>query len=89
VDSSIVGIEPLASSNIMINNLSASFDAVAGGVTAGIYTVFLLVFNGLNIGAVATLVGQNNLAYRFWAFVFQHGLLELPAFFLLVVQAFY
>jgi uncharacterized membrane protein SpoIIM required for sporulation len=78
---SIVGIEPLASSSIMINNLSVSFGAVAGGITAGAYTAFLLTFNGLLIGAVATLVGQNNLAYPFWAFVFPHGSLELPAIF--------
>jgi uncharacterized membrane protein SpoIIM required for sporulation len=79
---SIVGIEPLASTEIMKNNLSVSFGAVAGGITAGLYTVFLLVFNGLSIGAIATLVGQNNLAYPFWAFVFPHGSLELPAIFL-------
>src|SRR6476646_9828139 len=79
---SIVGIEPLASTQIMTNNLSVSFGAIAGGMTAGLYTLFLLVFNGLSIGAVATLVGQNNLAYPFWAFVFPHGSLELPAIFL-------
>ncbi|MCC5637400.1 stage II sporulation protein M [Nostoc sp. CHAB 5844] len=78
---SIVGIEPLASSSIMINNLSVSFGAVAGGITAGAYTTYLMVFNGLLIGAVGTLVGQNNLAYPFWAFVFPHGSLELPAIF--------
>lgn len=78
---SIVGIEPLASSSIMINNLSVSFAAVAGGMTAGAYTAYLMVFNGLLIGAISTLVGQNNLAYPFWAFVFPHGSLELPAIF--------
>ncbi|MGF1935142.1 MAG: stage II sporulation protein M [Nostoc sp. ChiQUE02] len=78
---SIVGVEPLASSGIMINNLSVSFGAVAGGITAGAYTAYLMVFNGLLIGAVGTLVGQNNLAYPFWAFVFPHGSLELPAIF--------
>ncbi|MBZ8180176.1 stage II sporulation protein M [Oscillatoria salina] len=79
---SIVGIEPLASTNIMINNLSVSFGAVGGGITAGIYTVYIMALNGLLIGAVGTLVGQNNLAYPFWAFVFPHGALELPAIFL-------
>jgi uncharacterized membrane protein SpoIIM required for sporulation len=79
---SILGIEPLASSGIAINNLSVVFKAIAGGITAGIFTVFMLFFNGLNIGAIATLVGQNNLAYPFWAFVFPHGSLELPAIFL-------
>jgi len=79
---SIVGIEPLASSQIMTNNLSVAFAAIAGGITFGIYTVYLLFLNGLNIGAVATLVGQNQLAYPFWAFVFPHGALELPAIFI-------
>ncbi|MBE9051757.1 stage II sporulation protein M [Nostocales cyanobacterium LEGE 11386] len=78
---SIIGIEPLASSGIMINNLAVSFGAVAGGMTAGAYTTFLMIFNGLLIGAISTLVGQNNLAYPFWAFVFPHGSLELPAIF--------
>jgi uncharacterized membrane protein SpoIIM required for sporulation len=78
---SIVGIEPLASSSIMVNNLSVSFGAVAGGMTAGLYTIYLMIFNGLLIGAIATLVGQNYLAYPFWAFVFPHGSLELPAIF--------
>ncbi|WP_375472695.1 stage II sporulation protein M [uncultured Nostoc sp.] len=78
---SIVGVEPLASSGIAINNLSVSFGAVAGGMTAGAYTAYLMIFNGLLIGAVGTLVAQNNLAYPFWAFVFPHGSLELPAIF--------
>ncbi|MEH2304126.1 stage II sporulation protein M [Nostoc sp.] len=78
---SIVGVEPLASSSITINNLSVSFGAVAGGITIGLYTAYLMIFNGLLIGAVGTLVGQNNLAYPFWAFVFPHGSLELPAIF--------
>lgn len=79
---SIVGVEPLASSSITINNLSVSFAAIAGGITAGIYTLFIMANNGLHIGAIATLVGKNNLAYPFWAFVFPHGSLELPAIFL-------
>ena len=79
---SIVGIEPLASSSITINNLSVSFAAIAGGITAGIYTIFIMAFNGLSISVIATLVAQNNLAYPFWAFVFPHGALELPAIFL-------
>lgn len=79
---SMVGTEPLASSNITINNLSVAFGAIAGGITAGIYTMLVMVFNGISIGAIATLVGKNNLAYPFWAFVFPHGALELPAIFL-------
>jgi uncharacterized membrane protein SpoIIM required for sporulation len=89
----IIGIEPLASSGIMVNNLLVSFYAIMGGVTMympelrfivppGLFTVYLLLNNGIHIGGIATLVGQNKLAYPFWAFVFPHGSLELPAIFL-------
>lgn len=78
----ILGLEPLASSSIMVNNLLVSFRTVAGGLTLGLLTLYILFFNGLLIGAIATLVGQNNLGVPFWAFVFPHGSLELPAIFL-------
>jgi uncharacterized membrane protein SpoIIM required for sporulation len=78
---SIVGIEPFASANIMVNNIRVSFGALAGGMVAGLGTLFILLSNGLSLGAIGALVGQNNLAYPFWAFVFPHGSLELPAIF--------
>jgi uncharacterized membrane protein SpoIIM required for sporulation len=78
---SIVGIEPLASSQIATNNLSVSFAAIGGGITAGLYTIFLMVYNGIHIGAIAALVAQYDLSYPFWAFVWPHGSLELPAIF--------
>ncbi|MGF1459764.1 MAG: stage II sporulation protein M [Leptolyngbyaceae cyanobacterium] len=89
---SILGQEPIASSTIMVNNIAVCFNAIIGGVTfllpqiplltpPGAFTVFLLVFNGLMLGSVATLVAQTNLAYDLWAFVFPHGALELPAIF--------
>lgn len=79
---SILGYEPLAASGITINNLSVCFRAIAGGITGGLFTTFVLLLNGLLIGSISTLVAQNNLAVPFWAFVFPHGSLELPAIFL-------
>ncbi len=79
---SILGTEPTASSQIMTNNLRVSFNAIAGGITGGILTVYLLFFNGVLIGTISALIEQNNLAWPFWAFVFPHGALELPAIFL-------
>jgi uncharacterized membrane protein SpoIIM required for sporulation len=115
---SIVGIEPLASSWIMTNNIAVALTALAGGVITGLGGIFIglvllmaggllavlgpaggllaglglvlvrfdllgiLWNNGLHIGAIATFVGQHRLAYPFWAFVFPHGALELPAIFL-------
>ena len=78
----ILGDEPLASTSIMVNNLSVTFRAAAGGITAGLFTAYVMAANGILIGAIGVLVGQNNLAYPFWAFVFPHGALELPAIFL-------
>lgn len=80
--SSIVGVEPMASSDIMQNNISVTILAFAGGMTAGLWTIFLLWNNGLHVGAIATLVGKYHLAYPFWAFVLPHGSLELPAIFI-------
>ena len=79
---SILGTEPFAATSIAINNLTVAFRMVGGGILAGIWTMYALFYNGLLIGAVATLVGQNDLAYPFWAFVFPHGALELPAIFI-------
>jgi uncharacterized membrane protein SpoIIM required for sporulation len=78
----IVGVEPLASSQIMTNNISVTFTTLAGGIVAGLGTLFILWNNGLSIGAISTLVGQHGMAYPFWAFVVPHGSLELPAIFL-------
>ena len=90
---SILGREPEVSSSLMINNIGVAFRAIFGGVSypipvlpwltpPGVFTLYVMVLNGLLIGAVATLVAQTNLAYDFWAFVFPHGSLELPAIFL-------
>lgn len=79
---SILDYQPVASSGIMVNNMLVAFRVVGGGITGGLFTAFSLAFNGFHIGAIATLVGQHNLAYPFWAFVFPHGSLELPAIFL-------
>ncbi len=90
---SILGQEPIASSSITINNIGVALKAIVGGITffvwtipiftpPGVFTLYLLVFNGLMIGSVATLVAQTNLAYELWAFVFPHGSLELPAIFM-------
>ncbi len=67
---SIVGIEPFASSRIMINNIKVSLAAVAGGMTGGLLTTYSMLLNGVVLGSIGALVGQNNLAFPFWAFVF-------------------
>jgi uncharacterized membrane protein SpoIIM required for sporulation len=77
----IVGLNPVASSGIMVNNIMVTFLAFALGITAGIGTVGILALNGLSIGSVISLCVK----YKFTpilVFVAAHGVLELSAIFI-------
>ncbi|MCE5317910.1 MAG: stage II sporulation protein M [Parachlamydia sp.] len=43
---------PVAASGIITNNIQVTFCAFAFGVTAGIGTAYLLIFNGIHLGAI-------------------------------------
>ena len=79
---SILAVRPLASSMIMTNNISVSFLAFAFGMTFGLGTLYLMVFNGLMLGAVAGLCHTHKLDIPFWSFVLPHGVIELTAIFM-------
>jgi len=79
---SILGAEPQASSGIMTNNISVCFITYAAGIVFGIYTVFLLVMNGFQIGILSTICAQHGMALNLWSFVAAHGALELPSIFI-------
>jgi uncharacterized membrane protein SpoIIM required for sporulation len=79
---SVRGIMPLASSGIMTNNMSVAFTTFAFGLTAGVGTVYMLVFNGVMIGAVGTACWLGDMSLPLWSFIAPHGVLELPAIFI-------
>jgi uncharacterized membrane protein SpoIIM required for sporulation len=79
---SILGAEPQASSFIMTNNITVCFLTFAAGITAGLFTIFLLIQNGLSIGIIAVACHQNGLSLSLWSFVAAHGALELPCIFI-------
>lgn len=79
---SVVAVKPLASSAIMTNNLSVAFTAFAAGITAGIGTMYMIVFNGLLIGVIGTACAQAGMSLQLWSFVAPHSVLELPAIFI-------
>ena len=79
---SIVSVKPLASSQIMTNNLSVSFATFAFGITAGIGTLWMLAFNGLLFGVVNAACWQAGMSGQLLSFVVPHGVLELPAIFI-------
>ena len=76
---SIVGIEPVASSAIMTNNLSVCFIAFAGGILCGLGPVYSMFFNGMLLGVVGVACAQHGMAVDLWSFVAPHGSLELPS----------
>ena len=79
---SIVGIKPLASSAIMTNNLGVAFMTFALGITAGLGTIYMLIFNGLLLGVIGMACHLSGMSLQLWEFVAPHSVLELPAIFL-------
>ena len=79
---SIVAIKPLASSQIMTNNISVSFMAFASGIIGGLGTIYMMMFNGLMLGVIATACWLSGMSLQLWGFVAPHGVLELPAIFI-------
>jgi uncharacterized membrane protein SpoIIM required for sporulation len=79
---SIVGIEPVASSLIMTNNLSVCFIAFGGGIVFGLGPVYSMFFNGLLLGVIGVACQQHGMSLDLWSFVAPHGSLELPSIFL-------
>lgn len=70
---------PEISSYIMVNNIKVTLNSVALGVTAGIGTFLVLMFNGLLLGALAGVATNENVDLLFWAVILPHGILELTA----------
>ena len=62
---------------IFTNNIRVTFGAFAGGITGGVLTAALLLFNGVLLGAVAGLAWGAGNSRPFVELVVAHGVLEL------------
>lgn len=71
----------LMASFIMTNNIRVAFLAFAGGIAFGLGTVYVLINNGLSIGAVAGLAASFELGDDLLEFVVGHGGIELSVIF--------
>lgn len=67
---------------ISTNNIRVTFLTFAGGVTAGLLSAFVIVFNGLQIGGIFGLLQAHGLFGGLAEFVLAHGFIELSVIFL-------
>ncbi|MCC3357281.1 stage II sporulation protein M [Bacillus sp. REN16] len=72
----------LMSASIMTNNIQVAILAFASGITFGLLTVYILIYNGIIIGALAGLFWHYGESYDFWAYIVPHGMIELTAIFI-------
>ena len=73
---------PIASSQIMTNNIKVSFLAFSAGIFFGLGTLYVLCYNGMMLGTIGSVVQQYGTALNFWGFVLPHGVIELLAIFI-------
>jgi uncharacterized membrane protein SpoIIM required for sporulation len=70
---------PLIASSVMRNNVQVTFLAFASGLTAGTLTAFLLLFNGITLGAAIGLFASKGVGFLIIDFITAHGPFELTA----------
>lgn len=66
-------------SGVFTNNATVSFVAFASGVFFCVPTIFMLVFNGLNLGFAAGMFAAFGEQAKFWTLITPHGLLEITS----------
>jgi uncharacterized membrane protein SpoIIM required for sporulation len=70
---------PVAASGILTNNIQVTLLAFGLGLTAGVGTSLLLVYNGAHIGAVAGWMTAKGNGRALWGWIMPHGGTELMA----------
>ena len=75
-------MRPLMASVIMANNIQVAFFAFTGGILLGLGTVYILVGNGLMLGATAGMAARYGLGGTLGSFVAAHGGIELTVIFI-------
>jgi uncharacterized membrane protein SpoIIM required for sporulation len=73
---------PYASTFIMSNNIRVAILAFGGGVALGLFSLYILAFNGLTIGGVLGLAAHYGMGMELTDFIFAHGVVELSIIFM-------
>jgi len=61
------------------HNIGIAFQCFAGGLFAGLGSIFFLLFNGAIFGAIAGYLTERGLAATFYSFIVTHSAFELTA----------
>lgn len=84
-DSLVTTVPPtISSSGIATNNISVALSAWSGGVLAGLLPLYVILLNGLMLGAIVGVTMHYSMAGELLEFISAHGPLELT---LVVVSA--
>lgn len=73
---------PYTSTFIMQNNIQVSFLAFSSGVTGGLFTLWVMVMNGLILGGLLGLTSYHGIGFELATFVIGHGVIELTVIFI-------
>lgn len=73
---------PYTSAFIMGNNIRVALLAFGGGALFGVFSIYLLTFNGVHLGAVFGLAAHYGFGQELLDFVFAHGVIELSIIFM-------
>ena len=71
-----------AAATILTNNIGVMFYAFAGSLTGGLFTLYILLFNGLSLGAIFGLLQFHGMSPGLAEFILAHGPVELSVIFL-------
>ncbi len=70
---------PMVASAILTNNIQVTLLAFGFGLTFGLGTLFILIFNGVHLGAVAGWMSIQGSSRALWGWIMPHGATELIA----------
>ena len=72
-------LRPIAGPLIILNNVQVATVAFAGGMTAGVLTIYILVANGADLGTVFAFLSGTEASGALLTFILAHGFLEISA----------
>lgn len=75
-------VRSAAATTILTNNIGVMFFAFAGSLTGGLLTLYIMLFNGLSLGAIFGLLQFHGMSGGLAEFILAHGPVELSVIFL-------